>query len=213
MPGTEPKKWGKRLSINFYMVAPLDGGGSLTVTLGAGNALLAELNTKRLTLSTEFVGTGNVPNVVTRLGGTEIARPLSGGGTIVGYTPHVGDPYTIQVSMDGAPGAISGDADRSISATYSGIIGGYYLLATGGESSNWSQVHRAADQLLASNDQYKIVFNPGEAGCLTDGTNCTPYVDANGNGWDASDTKLLENKPALDALTGGLLYVLSLIHI
>lgn len=207
VPGTEPKKWGKRLSISFYMVAPLDGGGTLTVTLGAGNALLAELNTKRLTLSTEFVGTGNVPNVVTRLGGTEIARPLSGGGTIVGYTPHVGDPYTIQVSMDGAPGAVGGDADRTVSATYSGIIGGYYLMATGGESSNWSQVHRAADQLLAANDQYKIVFNPGEAGCLADGTNCTPYVDANANGWDASDTKLLENKPALDALTGGLLYV------
>jgi hypothetical protein len=189
------------------MVAPLDGGGTLTVTLGAGNALLAELNTKRLTLSTEFVGAGNVPNVVTRLGGSEIARPLSGGGTIVGYTPHVGDPYTIQVNMDGAPGAVSGDADRTITASYSGIIGGYYLMATGGESSNWSQVHRAADQLLASNDQYKIVFNPGETGCLADGTNCTPYVDANTNGWDAGDIKLLENKPALDALSGGLLYV------
>lgn len=204
---TEPKKWGKRLTISFYMVAPLDGGGTLTVNLGAGNALLAELNTKRLTLSTEFPPPGNVPNVVTRLGGTEIARPLSGGGTIVGYTPHVGNPYTIQVSMDGAPGAVSGDADRTVTASYSGIIGGYYLMATGGESSNWSQVHRAADQLLASNDQYQIVFNPGEAGCLADGTNCTPYVDANANGWDASDTKLLENKPALDALSGGLLYV------
>jgi hypothetical protein len=207
VPGTEPKKWGKRLTISFYMVAPLDGGGTLTVNLGAGNGLLAELNTKRLTLSTEFPPPGNIPNVVTRLGGTEIARPLSGNGTIVGYTPHIGDPYTIQVSMDGAPGAVSGDADRTITASYSGIIGGYYLMATGGESSNWSQVHRAADQLLASNDQYKIVFNPGEAGCLADGANCTPYVDANANGWDATDTKLLENKPALDALTGGLLYV------
>jgi hypothetical protein len=207
VPATEPKKWGKRLSISFDMVAPLDGGGTLSVSLGAGSALLAELNTKRLTLSTEFVGTGNVPNVVTRLGGTEIARPLSGGGTIVGYTPRVGDPYTIQVSMDGAPGAVSSDADRSISATYSGIIGGYYLMATGGESSNWSQVHRAAEQLLASNDQYRIVFNPSEAGCLADGTNCTPYVDGNANGWDISDKRLLEDKPALDALSGGLLYV------
>lgn len=207
VPGAEPKKWGKRLSIGFYMVASLDGGGTLTVTLGAGSALLAELNTKRLTLSTEFPPPGNIPNVVTRLGGVEIARPLSGGGTIVGYTPNIGDPFTIQVSMDGAPGAVSGDTDRIITASYSGIIGGYYLMATGGESSNWSQVHRAAEQLLASNDQYKIVFNPGEAGCLADGTNCTPYVDANANGWDGSDTKLLENKPALDALTGGLLYV------
>ncbi|MEQ1463813.1 hypothetical protein, partial [Salmonella enterica] len=81
----------------------------------------------------------------------------------------------------------------------------YYLIATGGESSNWSQVHRAADQLLSANDQYKIVFNPGEAGCLQDGTNCTPYVASNGVSWTASDIKLLQNKPALDALTGGLL--------
>lgn len=207
VPSVEPKKWGKRLYISFYMVAPLDGGGTLTVTLGAGNALLAELNTKRLTLTTEFPPPGNIPNVVTRLGGTEIARPLSGSGTIVGYTPAIGDPFTLMVTMDGAPGATGGEADRTISASYSGIIGGYYLIATGGESSNWSQVHRAADQLLDANDQYKIVFNPGEAGCLTDGTNCTPYVDATGNGWDASDIKLLEDKPALDALTGGLLYV------
>ena len=207
VPGTEPKKWGKQLSISFYMVAPLDGGGTLTVNLGAGNALLAEINTKRLTMSTEFPAPGNIPNVVTRLGGTEIARPLSGNGTIVGYTPSVGDPFTITVSMDGAPGATSSETDRTISASYFGIVGGYYLVATGGESSNWSQVHRAADQLLASNDQYKIVFNPGEAGCLADGTNCTPYVDANSNGWDAADAKLLEDKPALDALTGGLLYV------
>lgn len=207
VPATEPKRWGKRLSITFYMVAPLSGGGTLTVNLGAGNALLAELNTRRLTLSTEFPAPGNIPNVVTRLGGTEIARPLSGSGTIVGYTPRIGDPFTIQIAMDGAPGAASGDTDRLISASYNGIIGGYYLMATGGESSNWSQVHRAADQLLSSNDQYKIVFRPGEAGCQPDGVNCTPYVDANANGWDATDTKLLENKPALDALSGGLLYV------
>ncbi|MBY6243618.1 transglutaminase family protein [Methylosinus sp. Sm6] len=207
VPAAEPKKWGKRLTIDISITLRFEGGGTFTASARGGNALLAELNTKRLTLSTEFQPPGNIPNVVTRLGGVEIARPLSGGGTIVGYTPRIGDPYTIVVGMDGVPGAASGDADRTITASYSGIIGGYYLLATGGESSNWSQVHRAADQLLASNDRYKIVFNPGEAGCRTDGVNCTPYVDANANGWDSSDTKLLENKPALDALTGGLLYV------
>lgn len=202
VPGTEPKKWGKTVRVGFRLVS-----GGLTIQAGGTPILLAEVNTKRLTMTTEFVGTGNVPNMVVRLGGTEISRPISGGGTIVGYTPAIGDPFTILVSMDGRPGATSSEADLTISAEYSAIIGGYYLVATGGESSNWSQVHRAADQLLASNDQYKIVFNPGESGCLADGTNCTPYVDANGNGWDAADIKLLEDKPALDALTGGLLYV------
>ncbi len=202
VPATEPKKWGKTVRAGVKFVF-----GGLTINAGGTSLLLAEVNTRRLTMTTEFVAPGNVPNMVVRLGGTEISRPISGNGTISGFVPTIGYPFTLTVSMDGAPGATSGDADRTISAEYSAIIGGYYLVATGGESSNWSQVHRAADQLLASNDQYKIVFNPGEAGCLADGTNCTPYVDVNGNGWDATDIKLLENKPALDALTGGLLYV------
>ncbi|MDP2787523.1 MAG: transglutaminase-like domain-containing protein [Pseudomonadota bacterium] len=201
VPSAEPKKWGKTVRVGFKLVS-----GGLTIQAGGTPILLAEVNTKRLTMTTEFVGTGNVPNMVVRLGGTEISRPISGGGTIVGYTPAVGNPFTITVSMDGRPGATSSETDLTISAEYSAIIGGYYLVATGGESSNWSQVHRAADQLLAANDQYKIVFNPGEAVCQADGTNCTPYVDATGNGWDASDKKLLEDKPSLDALTGGLLY-------
>jgi hypothetical protein len=202
VPATEPKKWGKTVRVGTKFVY-----GGITLQAGGTPMLLAEVNTKRMTMTTEFVAPGNVPNMVVRLGGTEVSRPISGSGSIGGFVPTIGYPFTLMVTMDGAPGAASGDADRIISAEYSAIIGGYYLVATGGESSNWSQVHRAADQLLASNDQYKIVFNPGEAGCLTDGTNCTPYVDANGNGWDVSDTKLLENKPALDALTGGLLYV------
>ena len=201
VPGTEPKKWGKTVRVGFRLVS-----GGLTIQAGGTPLLLAEVNTRRLTMTTEFVGTGNVPNMVVRLGGTEVSRPISGGGTISGYTPTIGSPFTIMVSMDGSPGATSVETDRTISAEYSAIIGGYYLVATGGESSNWSQVHRAADQLLASNDQYKIVFNPGEAACQADGTNCTPYVDATGNGWDISDKKLLEDKPTLDALTGGLLY-------
>lgn len=208
VPATEPKSWGKYASISVYMKAPLSGGGTLTVNVGAGSVLLTDLNTKRLTLTTEFPPPGNIPNIVTRLGGTEIARPISGNGTISGYTPALGDPFTIIVSMDGIPAATSTGTDQVITAQYSGMVGGYYLVATGGETSNWSQVHRAAQQLLASNQQYGIVFNPSESGCdRTTGLNCTPYVDANGNGWDSTDPTLENNKPALDALTGGLLYV------
>ena len=206
VPATEPKKWGRTLTMNFNLTATVSGGGTVSLSASVPATKLAEIATKRLTATTEFNASGN-PEVVVRLGGIEIARPIKSDGTIVGYTPAIGDPFTLTVSMDGAPGATSGEADRTISASYSGIVGGYYLIATGGESSNWSQVHRAADQLLAANGQYMIVFNPGESGCLADGTNCTPYVDANGNGWDATDKKLLEDKPALDALSGGLLYV------
>ncbi|MEW6401338.1 MAG: RHS repeat-associated core domain-containing protein [Chloroflexota bacterium] len=202
VPATEPKKWAKMLSMTFTV-----SNGSITITVGGGSVLLADLATRRLTATTEINASGN-PEVVVRLGGVEIARPIRADGT---FSPPllIGHSFTITVSMDGAPAPTSGGTDEIISATYSGIIGGYYLLATGGETSNWTQVHRAAQELIEANNQYKIVFNTSEAGCdITTGLNCTPYVDMNGNGvYDTGDQKLLDNKPALDALTGGLLYV------
>lgn len=199
----EPKKWGKTLRLIFDWHYIASNGGSITINgIGTSPILLADIVNKRLTMSLETPGS----RFVLRLGGTEIPSPLAGV-ISVGQEPPIGTPFSLTVAMDGTPGYATGISDSVISATYSGIVGGYYLIATGGETSNWSQVHRASDQLLAANNQYKIVFNPSEVGCLAEGTNCTPYVDLTGNGWDAADTKLLETKPALDALTGGMLYV------
>jgi len=200
VPATEPKKWAKNLTITVYPP------GNIIGSVGIQSIQLSDLTTKRLTLTTELNGDA-VPELVVRLDGNEIARPFTNL-TQAGYTPAIGNPFSFSISMDGVPAAASGGTDQTISATYSAIVGGYYLLATGGETSNWSQVHRAAQQLLTANQQYKIVFNSSESGCdISTGINCTPYVDANGNGWDSSDTKLLDNKTVLDDLTGGLLYV------
>lgn len=202
VPAVEPKNWAKSLTVNVDISAsttPLTGGVSL---------LLAQLNTQRLTLTTEFPASSNTPNMVIRLGGAEVARPIGGNGTIPGYTPAIGDPYTITVTMDGAPDASGGSNDRNITGSYSGIVGGYYLIAVGGEYSNWSQMHRAADQLLTDNANYTIVYDPAQLGSnglpcsSSDSLGCTPYVNVNGTG-----VPLLQEKPALDALTGGLLYV------
>lgn len=206
VPSAEPKIWGKTLRVTVTYTSTLAGGGSITLSSSTPNVLLAEVSTKRLTFAPEFAASSSsFPSMVFRLGGTEIARPIQGGSS-QGEVP-LGSIVTMVLNMSGAPSVTAGVSDRDISSTYTGIVGGYYLIATGGESSNWSQVHRAADQLLASNNQYQIVFNLSEPGCLVDGINCTPYVDSNGNGWDASDTKLILNKTALDDLTGGLLYV------
>jgi hypothetical protein len=95
--------------------------------------------------------------------------------------------------MDGRPDPTGGTNDLSLTADNTGKLGDYYLIAAGGEHSNWSQVHRAADQLLADNINFKIVFNPADPGSngqscdFSNGLNCTPYVDANSNGWDAAD--------------------------
>src|SRR5690606_34665962 len=77
------------------------------------------------------------------------------------------------------------------------MVGGYYLIATGGETSNWSQVRRAYQNLLSANEQYPLINDlSGDV-----------YVDINGDGMvDAGDTRLLDHQEAQDALTGGLLY-------
>jgi len=208
-PATEPKNWGKRLNINIEVVK-----NEIKYPAGTGEVLLAKLNTKPLTLTTEYdADDTNISKLLTRLGSDVIATHITDGKTAAGIVVDNGDPITITLEMDGSPDPGGGDNDRKITAIYSGIFGGYYLIATGGESSNWSQVHRAANQLLADNGNYKVVFNANDAGSngqlcdLSSGLNCTPYVDSNNNGWDGSDQTLLENKPALDALTGGLLYV------
>jgi len=202
---TEPKKWGKKLTITVSIV---QNGQNLPTA--SANILIATLNTNPLTLTTQFANTPDKLTVSTKLGDTVIATHVNKGKTTNGgLSVNAGDQLKIDLAMDGSPDTtVNGTNDRNIAATYYGIIGGYYLIATGGESSNWSQVHRAADQLLVANATYKIVFNTKESGCNTkSGLGCTPYVDGTNNGWDASDTLLLENQPALDALTGGLLYV------
>ncbi|HEY4213697.1 MAG TPA: RHS repeat-associated core domain-containing protein [Steroidobacteraceae bacterium] len=202
VPATELKKWGKALTLKMR-VGVTNAGSTTEYTINAGSQLLTDLTTQRLTLATDLVG--GVPNMVLRLGGVEIVRMLTIG-TISGYTPQIGDSFTLELSLDGSPAAAAG-TDQLIEATYPAIVGGYYLIATGGETSTWTQVHRAADALLDANTQYQIVFNPGEVGCQPGGINCTPYVDISGNGWNSTDPKLLDYKPALDALTGGLLEV------
>lgn len=205
VPAVELKKWGKTVRVGVKAQVMGEDGPEIIIDEPGTPLLLAEVNTRRLVVSTEFVPPGDLPNVVVRLGETEISRPILSDS----FPDHVltpGDPFLIVVSMDGQPG-IGGNPDTIITADYTAVVGGYYLVATGGESSNWSQVHRAADQLLAATGDYSIVFNPGETNCLSGGMNCTPYVDANGNGWDVSDTPLLQHQEAMDRMTGGLLYV------
>ena len=202
VPAVEPKKWAKYLNGTFKLVI-----GGLTIQTGIGGPFrLVDLATQRLTIT---LNTASSPQqVVVRLGGTIVATPLTMGGTINGQVIGVGTPFSIILNVDGPPATTAGGTDTTVNVNYQNLAaGGYYLISTGGETSNWSQVHRAAQQLLAANQQYPIVFNPTEVGCLPDGTNCTPYVDINNNGWDATDPSLSNTPAAMDALTGGLLYV------
>jgi len=200
VPATEPKKWLKTASIQVQI------GGS-TVPGGATISLV-DASTQRLTftfnpLNSGYTGVFRLDNTAT---GTAVNA--TGAATVNGQAMALGTSLNILVSMDGSPG-VNGAADYIINATYNAVIGGYYLVATGGETSNWGQVHVAAQKLLAANQQYPIVYNAAEIGCtVTTGMGCTPYVDIGSTGiWSASDPKLVDSQTALDALSGGLLEV------
>lgn len=211
----EAKKWAKTLTVTFNMtVYDNNTASSYPVSVSTSSSktpiLLAQLNTDRLTLHTVVSSTTNVPLLTLELGGNTIFNTTANF-NIPNYTPQMTDPYSVILSIDGAPDYTGGSNEKPITATYNNlIVGGYYLIATGGSYSNWAQVHNAANQLIADNGNYPIVFNPNDTGSngqacdFTSGLNCTPYV---GGSWTGNNATLLASPTALDALTGGLLYV------
>lgn len=131
--------------------------------------LLADLSTKQLTLTFENA-TANCVALCAVIRLDKIVNPVTGQPAMSNY-----DPLVLDLKLDGS------DSVNPISAVYYNLnaVGGYYLIGTGGETSNWSQVHRAAEDLLAANETYKDIIAAGT---------------------------LSQNKDAMDALTGGLLY-------
>ncbi|MDP2788298.1 MAG: transglutaminase-like domain-containing protein [Pseudomonadota bacterium] len=186
----ETKKWSK------YLKAQVQFEG---MTLASVVESVATLSTQKLTFAYNNANPGTI-QMAFRLDGSNVSSITAGSIIVNGKALGMGSPLTLSLELDGS-GA------TPITASYSAVFGGYYLIGTGGETSNWSQVNRAADELLQANTRYPIVFNSAESGCQSDGVDCTPYIDSNGNGWDALDPRLLDHPQAMDDLTGGLLYV------
>ena len=208
---TEAKNWTKYVTVTPYF----NGQPFIGVTED-----LVTVSTQRLTYTfgstTDSSGTRLLQAF--RLDGvqkgTAISISASGQTTINGELINVGSPLLLHVTMDGPPAPDGNSTDVTITADYNAIIGGYYLIATGGETSNWSQVHRAAQQLLTANQNYTIVFDPSEPSTNTNcqlpasSAGCTPYLAAPGaSSYESGDVALLDSPQALDDLTGGLLAV------
>lgn len=187
-------KWAKFVTLQTTLNL-----GGLTISAGGGTYPLSDLTTKRLTLTYKPQTLNEAGQVQVRLDGEVVATPITTGGTINGQIIGVGTPFSLNADMDGAPSTTNGQSDGAIEVTYSSlIVGGYYLVGVGGDTSNWSQVHRAARQLLEANESNSIVNDE----------NGIPYVDANKNGLiDQSEIPLLDDLAVQDKLTGGLLYV------
>ena len=202
---TTQKGWAKFLTIRYSLGAFTFTGslvGPFILSSSSDPIALADLSTKRITLS-YFEGNqiSGDPyehhQMVVRLDGQIIDTPI-----LIAWqndqAQYLGRLFDVTFELDGAP-STTGGTDNLISATYQNLMfGGYYVIGTGGDTSNWSQVHRAAKQLLQANETYPIV---------SDGAG-VPYVDSNGNGViDTGEGRLLDDPVAQDELTGGLLNV------
>jgi len=190
--GTETKDWVKNVTLDVAKQAS-DGTPDPSVVMFSNKKFkLAELTTRRLTLTFEACGANCVLSKF-RLDGEPKGATLIATGSLNWW-----DPFVIDITVDGAPGAEQGQPDNTISVRYqNNYVGGYYLIGTGGDVSNWSQVHRAADELLAANETYAIINDQSGV----------PYVDEDRDGViDPEEIQLLEHEDGMDALTGGLMY-------
>lgn len=212
VPATETYKWTKYLNLTLSITLYDQNNNPYPNSFSLVNPIpLAQLSTYPLVVSTKKTAAG-IPNVILNYGipsqgGYELGTLLTEN-SISGYTPKIGDGFSLSINVDGP----AGSTPQPVEYDYF-TIGGYYLIATGGETSNWTQVISAADSLLtASQQQIKIVYNTSEAGCQAPpagtGVGCTPYVDKNGTGvYAANDPKLEDDQTSMDSLTDGLLYV------
>jgi hypothetical protein len=183
--------WNKQVVV---IIHPVIGGAECTSITMGGTYSAVELSTKQLTVNWGLV------NGSTRLAmrldgeprGTQISANFTIGCNGATETISQASRFNITLSLEASPNA------NPIEVKYENLmVGGYYLIATGGETSNWSQVKRAYEKLLSANTQYPLLNNEQNI----------VYVDVNGSGVvDAGDTQLLDNQEAQDALTGGLLY-------
>ena len=132
---SESPGWSKRL--DFAIV--FDG----SITLSGPSISLAELSTRRLTLSYSEDG-GGAGRQVLRLGGETKFTVITGPSAVLGSGPvEIGRPFDLLLTLDGPPAAQPGESAIEYEVEYPNmLIGGYFLIATGGETSNWSQVHR-----------------------------------------------------------------------
>ena len=185
------KVWEKRLRVNSMIKSSIDGG-SVEIPL-------TELSTKRLTYSV-FPGLGN--------DGLQFVASFKLDGQLLGESIvieegeiDIGSDVQLTLELDGPP-ATTVEGEDYIEKAIEGdlIVGGYYVISTGGETSNVSQVRRAARQLFETHQQYSVISDP---------ISSIPYIDTNKNDSIEIETDVLleEHPEAMDALVGGLLFL------
>lgn len=188
---TEDEDWSKSVKVTLN---PIIGGAVCTSIRNTNEFNVADLSTKQLTINWGvYDGKAHLSLRLDgdRKGGFTGNITLGCNGASEAIT--LGSRFAATVEIDGPP------TRDPIKVTYNDlVVGGYYLVATGGETSNWTQVQRAYRQLLSANDSYPL---------LTESSSGEVYVDVNNDDViDSGDHKLLDDQEAQDALTGGLLY-------
>ncbi|VEN74187.1 hypothetical protein EPICR_30120 [Candidatus Desulfarcum epimagneticum] len=152
----KPKDWAKYLSVNIKIND--QWGGAST------NVLLSDMATRKLALSYEAPADGAASGngrLTLRLGGQEIAELFSGQVTAGDASvPLLHQPFFLKIRVDGWPSTEEGKEDIFLEDESLCVAGNHYVITAGGETSNWSQVHRATRLLLDANDAHPIVNRP-----------------------------------------------------
>jgi RHS repeat-associated protein len=196
--------WTKTVSftVEFPRIPELAG-----LTLSGGSPIpLSELASKELIVayeSTNFDNLATPKQLVARLG-DEIHETIftlvnssftsnAGSGTLSGDLPDVDTQFDVTLTMDG-----NGNT-TTLSAVYPDLVlGGYFLVATGGEFSGFGEVRRSAERILQNLEENPV---------LDDGSGVL-YVDQNKDGViNAGEPTLLEDAETQRVLTGGVLAI------
>lgn len=203
---SETRKWDRKLTVSVIPCNPSNYAG----TVASHTLSLSSLSTERLVISHDSGG-GNSISINLQFGRETAPTTLKSWtfGTVACSEGTknfaVGTSFYVKLETDRDPVLNAPEA-----AIYREIVGGRYLVATGGETSNWSQVHRAAESLLLAARRYPIVYSasqplPGKTCNAGDGSGCVAFIDTGAPGWDVNDQRLSDNPRASDELIGGLL--------
>lgn len=194
--------WNKSVSVH---VVPLVEGEECQNIIAPIKYSVADLSTQQLTVN--WAVNGGISNFSMEMGDESgfVMYAVGNIGCTASSGRVVSEPFTeellfnIYLSVEASP------FRSPISVTYKQLVaGGYHLIATGGETSNWTQAKRAYSKLLESYKQYPVISD----------TNGDLYVDEDADGVVGDgDISFLLHKTAQNALTGGLLYAAQSVYL
>jgi len=177
-------------------VRPVFDGAACDATYALPIKSLSELSTSRFSLGWDVIENSLMASFDGEIESISLGGSIDCGDVVGELTGDFGygSVFNLELELDGSLLSVGGSEDAAkIKAVYPDLVaGGIYMISTGGEESNWSQVQRAYDAMLEAYEQYPLYTSGGDV-----------YVDYEG---EVPNPKFADDLIAQEALTGNLLY-------